>query len=109
MNIPFVNAYGCLQTSQVFFLLWASQVVRLKERLDESNGGIILHTNLDECSVSCPSICKDGIGVDRAPLGHYISDMYLKRKIRAERGDEEQSGKVSDLVLLLLALVQQFS
>ena len=102
MNIPFVNAYGCLQTSQVFFLLWASQVVRLEQGLDESlDRGIILHTNLDEYSVSCPSIYMDERGVDQVPLGRCISDMCLKRKIRAER---VQSGNMSDLVLLLLAL-----
>lgn len=27
--VPFVKEYGCLQTSQFFFLLWASHVVRL--------------------------------------------------------------------------------
>ena len=86
MNIPFVNAYGCLQTSQVFFLLWASQVVRLKQGLDESYGGVVLHTNLDEYSVSCPSICMDERGVDRAPLGRYISDMYLKKKDKSGTG-----------------------
>ena len=102
MNIPLVNAYGCLQTSQVFLLLWASQVERLEEGLEESlDRGIILHTNLDEYSVSCPSIYTDERGGDRAPLGCCISDMYLKRKMRPER---VPSWNVSDLVLLLLAL-----
>jgi hypothetical protein len=30
---PFVNEYGCLHTSQDFFLLWASHVVKLVEMI----------------------------------------------------------------------------
>jgi len=68
-TLPLVNEYGCLHTSQVFFLLWESHVVKLKG-ISARSGEIRQvtgHTNLGECTGSCPSICTDERAVDLVP------------------------------------------
>lgn len=78
-NSPFVKEYGYLQTSHVFFLLWASHVVKLDTSVqlcsDPAESGP--RTSLGVCSESCRSICMDKREVGLALLVRCISDMYL--------------------------------
>lgn len=68
-TLPLVNEYGCLHTSQVFFLLWESHVVKLNG-ISARSGEIrqvTVQTNLGGCTGSCPSICRDKIAADLVP------------------------------------------
>jgi hypothetical protein len=58
-----------LHTSQVFFLLWESHVVKLKDMSVRSREirEVTGQTNLGECIGSCLSICTDERVVDLVP------------------------------------------
>ena len=78
-SLPFVNEYGCLHTSQVFFLLWESHVVKLKGMSVRSREirQVTGHTNLGGYTGSCLSICTDERVADQVPQVHCKSDKCL--------------------------------
>ena len=81
---PFVNEYGYLQTSQVFFLLWASHVVRLvwTKSATWSGDNVGRLTNPGECNELSLNICMDRIEVGLALLVRCKYDMYLGVALR---------------------------
>jgi len=74
-TLPLVNKYGCLHTSQVFFLLWESHVVKLKDMSVRSREirQVTGHTSLGGYSGSCLSIYT----------GERVADLVLQARCRS--------------------------
>ena len=72
-----------MHTSQDFFLLWASHVVKLDgRRLEDKLVDKLGLTNPDECTGLCPNICRDEKEVGLARPEHYKCDTYLHELCR---------------------------
>lgn len=83
---PFVNEYGCLHTSHVFFLLCASHVVRLNENMrkapEDCEQWSRELTSPGGCSEWYPSIYTGRIAAGRVLLVHCIFCMYLSNNTK---------------------------